>query len=89
MMAEEKKGSRSLIGEVISNKMDKTVAVKIERVVKHPLYRKYIKRSTRLLAHDESTACQEGDIVEIAECRPLSKRKSMRVTRILERAKQV
>lgn len=89
MMAEEKKGSRSLIGEVISNKMDKTVAVKIERVVKHPLYRKYIKRSTRLLAHDESNACQEGDIVEIAECRPLSKRKSMRVTRILERAKQV
>ncbi|MGH8628107.1 MAG: 30S ribosomal protein S17 [Gammaproteobacteria bacterium] len=88
-MAEEKKGSRSLIGEVISNKMDKTVAVKIERVVKHPLYRKYIKRSTRLLAHDESNACQEGDIVEIAECRPLSKRKSMRVTRVLERAKQV
>ncbi len=89
MVSEEKKGSRSLIGEVISNKMNKTVAVKIERVVKHPLYRKYIKRSTRLLAHDESNGCQEGDIVEIAECRPLSKRKSMRVTRVLERAKQV
>ncbi|MGH8610939.1 MAG: 30S ribosomal protein S17 [Gammaproteobacteria bacterium] len=88
-MAEEKKGSRLLIGEVISNKMDKTVAVKIERVVKHPLYRKYIKRSTRLLAHDESNGCQEGDTVEIAECRPLSKRKSMRVTRVLERAKKV
>lgn len=88
-MAEEKKGSRSLIGEVISNKMDKTVAVKIERVIKHPLYQKYVKRSTRLLAHDESNSCQDGDIVEIAECRPLSKRKSMRVTRVLERAKQV
>jgi len=88
MMAEPK-GPRSLIGEVISNKMDKTVAVKIERVVKHPLYQKYVKRSTRLLAHDESNECQEGDVVEIAECRPLSKRKSMRVTRVLERAKQV
>ncbi|MGH8658160.1 MAG: 30S ribosomal protein S17 [Gammaproteobacteria bacterium] len=86
MMAETKE-PRSLSGEVISNKMDKTVAVKIERVVKHPLYQKYVKRSTRLLAHDESNECQEGDVVEIAECRPLSKRKSMRVTRVLERAK--
>jgi small subunit ribosomal protein S17 len=85
----ETKPPRSLVGEVISNKMDKTVAVKIERVVKHPLYQKYVKRSTRLLAHDESNQCQEGDVVEIAECRPLSKRKSMRVTRVLERAKQV
>ena len=67
--------SRTQTGTVVSNKMDKTVAVQISRYVKHPLYGKYLRRSTKVLAHDEDNACQEGDVVSIAECRPFSKRK--------------
>lgn len=77
---------RTKVGLVISDKMDKTVTVKLVRQVKHPLYGKYIKRSTKVHAHDESNDSREGDKVMIAECRPLSKSKSWRVVEVLERA---
>ena len=77
---------RTLTGTVVSNKMDKTIAVVVERLVKHPQYGKYVRRSTKLLAHDEGNACQEGDVVAIAETRPLSKRKAWRLVEIVKRA---
>jgi small subunit ribosomal protein S17 len=77
---------RSQVGRVISDKMDKTVTVLLERKVKHALYGKYIKRSTKVKAHDEDNNCAEGDTVRIEECRPLSKSKSWRVVEVLERA---
>jgi small subunit ribosomal protein S17 len=75
-----------LIGQVVSHKMDKTIAVRVERRMEHPLYKKYVRRSTKLLAHDESNACREGDTVAIEECRPISKRKSWRLQKVIERA---
>ena len=78
--------SRSKVGRVVSNKAQKTVTVMLERQVKHPLYGKYIKRSTKVQAHDEENSCSEGDLVRISECRPISKLKSWRVIEILERA---
>jgi small subunit ribosomal protein S17 len=84
--AKDQKTLRTLTGEVVSNKMDKTASVSISRVVKHPLYGKYIRRTTKVLAHDEENACNKGDVVSIAECRPISKRKAWRVVEILERA---
>ncbi len=77
---------RAVMGSVVSDKMDKTVTVLIERRVKHPLYKKYIRRSTKLHAHDENNECREGDTVTIEECRPISKSKSWRVVEVLERA---
>ena len=77
---------RTQTGRVVSNKMDKSVTVLLERQIKHPLYGKYIKRSTKVCAHDEDNSCGEGDKVVIAECRPLSKTKSWRVVEILEKA---
>ena len=77
---------RTKVGLVVSDKMDKTVTVLLERQVKHPLYGKYMKRSTKVHAHDETNDCGEGDKVMIAECRPISKRKSWRVVEVLERA---
>ena len=77
---------RTQTGRVVSNKMDKSVTVLLERQIKHALYGKYIKRSTKVRAHDEDNSCGEGDKVMIAECRPLSKSKSWRVIEILERA---
>ncbi len=77
---------RTKTGRVVSNKMDKSVTVLLERQIKHAMYGKYIKRSTKVLAHDEENSCGEGDKVMIAECRPLSKSKSWRVVEILERA---
>ncbi len=77
---------RTKVGLVISDKMDKTVTVLLVRQVKHPLYGKYIKRSTKVHAHDETNDCGEGDKVMIAECRPISKSKSWRVVEVLERA---
>ena len=76
---------RAVRGSVISARMDKSITVLVERQLKHPLYKKYIRRSTRLHAHDESNDCREGDIVLIEECRPLSKIKSWRLIRELER----
>ena len=78
--------SRSKVGRVVSDKAQKTVTVMLERQVKHPLYGKYIKRSTKVQAHDEENSCTEGDLVRISECRPISKLKSWRVVEILERA---
>jgi len=77
---------RTVIGRVVSNKMDKSVSVAIERVVKHPAYGKFVRRTTKVMAHDESNACKEGDTVAIVECRPLSKHKSWRVVEIVASA---
>jgi small subunit ribosomal protein S17 len=78
---------RTLVGRVISNKMDKTVTVLVERRVKHPVYGKYVVRSTKLHAHDEGNKINEGDLVEIAETRPMSRTKSWTVTRVVEAAR--
>jgi small subunit ribosomal protein S17 len=80
-------GQRLLTGKVVSNKMDKTVAVSVERLVKHPMYGKYIRRTTKLLAHDENNECQEGDTVSIKPCRPMSRRKSWVLVRVVDRAR--
>lgn len=77
---------RTVTGKVASNKMDKTITVVVERLVKHPQYGKYIRRRTKLVAHDADNQCQEGDTVMIAPCRPLSKRKAWRLVEIVERA---
>ena len=87
-MAEVKK-VRTLTGKVVSDKMDKTVTVLIERRVKHPLYGKIVKRSTKLHAHDENNECSMGDIVTIKETRPLSKSKTFELVSIDERATQI
>jgi len=79
-------GVRTLTGRVVSNKMDKTVAVAVERLVKHEKYGKYVRRTTKLLAHDEKNECKEGDLVDITPCRPLSRRKSWKLVRVVERA---
>jgi small subunit ribosomal protein S17 len=82
------KSVRTLTGRVISDKMDKTIAVAIERVVKHPTYGKYVRRTTKLLAHDENNEARPGDTVTIAPCRPLSRHKSWRLLSVVERAPQ-
>ncbi len=81
------KAERTLTGRVVSSKMQKTVAVAIERLVKHPTYGKYVRRTTKVLAHDEAGDAKEGDLVTIAPCRPLSRRKSYTVVRVVERAR--
>jgi len=88
-MSETTKTARTLVGQVVSNRMEKTISVLVERRVEHPLYRKYVRKSTKLLAHDENNECNKGDTVSIEECRPLSKNKSWRLQRVLERATQV
>ncbi|MGM0417121.1 MAG: 30S ribosomal protein S17 [Thermodesulfobacteriota bacterium] len=77
---------RQLSGYVVSDKMDKSVTVKVERLVKHPLYKKYIRRHKKYMAHDERNECQIGDRVQILEARPLSKNKRWRVSRVMEKA---
>jgi small subunit ribosomal protein S17 len=84
-MSEEKKVHRTVTGRVVSNKMDKTVSVAIERLIKHPVYGKYIRRTTKVLAHDASNECRIGDRVSITECRPMSKNKSWSVINVVER----
>jgi small subunit ribosomal protein S17 len=85
-MSEQAKNTRTVTGRVISDKMDKSITVLVERKVAHPIYGKYVKRSTKLHAHDESNECKMGDTVSIEECRPLSKSKSWRLVKVLERA---
>ena len=85
-MSTTEKIIRTKVGRVVSNKAEKTVTVMLERQVKHPLYGKYIKRSTKVHAHDEDNSCAEGDLVKITECRPISKTKNWRVIEIMERA---
>jgi len=77
---------RIVTGKVVSDRMDKTAAISVERLVKHPLYGKYIRRTTKVLAHDENNECRIGDTVNIAETRPQSKRKAWRVVEIVDRA---
>jgi small subunit ribosomal protein S17 len=84
--AGELRGIRTLTGRVVSHKMQKTIAVEIERLVRHPTYGKYIRRTTKLLAHDENGASREGDLVIITPCRPLSRRKSWRLLEVVEKA---
>lgn len=84
-MSEESKAVRTVAGRVVSNKMDKTITVAVERQVAHPLYGKFIRRRTKLHAHDEENACSEGDLVLIQECRPLSKTKAWRLVKVLEK----
>ena len=74
-------------GVVVSNKMDKTIVIKVERKVKHPLYGKFVKKSTKFMAHDEKNECNIGDTVRIMETRPLSKNKCWRLVEIVEKAK--
>jgi len=88
-MSEENKVAREVSGRVVSNKMDKTITVMVERRVKHPVYKKYIKRSTKFHAHDESNQCNEGDLVTITQSRPLSKTKSWVLVRVDERAPEI
>jgi small subunit ribosomal protein S17 len=85
-MNDTQKKLHTVEGRVVSNKMDKTITVLVERQVKHELYGKYIRRSTKLHAHDADNACKEGDVVRIAECAPMSKTKNWRVVEILTRA---
>ena len=85
-MSDNNEQLRTVEGRVVSNKMDKTVTILVERQVKHALYGKYIRRSTKLHAHDEDNACNEGDVVRVAECRPLSKTKNWRVVEVVTRA---
>lgn len=77
---------RTIQGRVISDKMDKSITVAIERKVKHPIYGKFVKRTTKVHAHDETNQCGIGDIVEIRECRPLSKTKSWMLVNVVEKA---
>lgn len=85
---ETKRGLRkNRIGVVVSDKMDKTITVKVERRVKHPVYGKIIRMSTKLTAHDEKNECNEGDTVKIMETRPLSKNKRWRLVEVIERVK--
>jgi small subunit ribosomal protein S17 len=80
---------RTLTGTVVSSKTAKTIAVEIERLLKHPQYGKYVRRTTRLLAHDETGEAREGDTVTIAQCRPISRRKSWKLVSVVERGVKV
>jgi len=82
----EEKAKRTVQGRVVSDKMDKTVSVAIERQIKHPTYGKYIRRTSKVMAHDENNECKIGDRVAISEIRPVSKNKSWQVVNVLERA---
>jgi small subunit ribosomal protein S17 len=85
-MNEENKAQRTITGRVVSDKMDKTVSVAIERLIKHPVYGKYIRRTSKVLAHDAANECKPGDTVQISECRPISKNKSWSVVNVVERS---
>lgn len=88
-MSEQAKSARTVTGRVVSNKMDKSITVLVERKVAHPIYGKFVKRSTKVHAHDENNQCQEGDLVTVAECRPMSKTKTWTLVEIVERAVSV
>lgn len=88
-MSEQTKAAPSVTGRVVSNKMHKTITVLVERRIPHPFYGKYVRRRTKLHAHDEKNESHEGDLVMIEQCRPLSKTKSWRLVKVLERAPEV
>jgi len=85
-MTETNKVARVVSGRVVSSKMDKTATVVLERLVKHPLYGKYIRRSSKVHVHDANNECQEGDLVSIEQCRPISKTKAWRLVKVIGRA---
>ncbi len=85
-MSDQNTSNRTLTGRVTSSAMDKTITVLVERRVKHPLYGKFMRRSTKIHAHDEANACGEGDLVRVEQCRPLSKTKTWRLIEIVEKA---
>ena len=85
----ESKTQRRIVGRVVSNKMDKTITVSVERTVKHPLYGKLLRKTTKLHAHDENNECSEGDLVAVVETRPLSRSKHFQLVEVLEAAKGV
>lgn len=87
--AAEQKTLRTLTGRVVSTKMQKTIAVEVERLIRHERYGKYIRRTTKLLAHDENGESREGDMVQITPCRPLSRRKSWRLVKVVGRRASV
>ncbi|MCK8516742.1 30S ribosomal protein S17 [Methylonatrum kenyense] len=87
-MSEQVKVARTQTGRVVSAKADKTITVLIERLVKHPLYGKFIRRSSKLHAHDADNQCHEGDVVSIEQCRPVSKSKTWRLVEVIERAQR-
>jgi small subunit ribosomal protein S17 len=86
MSEQQTESNRTLQGRVVSDKMDKSVTVAIERRVKHPIYGKFVRKSTKVHAHDENNECQVGDLIVVEQCRPLSKTKSWRFVRLVERA---
>ncbi|MGV6807247.1 MAG: 30S ribosomal protein S17 [bacterium] len=88
-MTEQAKSARTLSGKVVSNKGDKTISVLIERRVKHPVYGKIVSKSTKVSAHDAENTCNEGDIVTIAETRPISRTKSWKLVEVVERAAEI
>ncbi|MCU7891008.1 MAG: 30S ribosomal protein S17 [Candidatus Thiodiazotropha sp. (ex Ustalcina ferruginea)] len=85
-MSEQQTTNRTLVGQVVSSAMDKSITVTVERLVKHPVYGKFMRRSTKVHAHDEANECQKGDKVMVEQCRPLSKTKTWRLVKVLERA---
>jgi small subunit ribosomal protein S17 len=85
-MSEENKVARTVTGRVISDKMHKTITVLVERKVPHPVYGKYVRRSTKLHAHDEQNECKQGDKVMIEQCRPVAKTKAWRLVKVVDRA---
>ncbi len=88
-MDEKTKTARSATGRVISNRMNKTITVQVDRRIRHPLYGKIVTRRSKLHAHDESNECKQGDLVLIEECRPLSKTKTWRLVKVLERSREI
>lgn len=89
MNTDQNQSQKTVIGKVISNKMNKTIVVQVERKVKHPLYGKFIKRFTKMYAHDEDNTCRMGDLVLIKQCRPLSKTKRWSIVEILRKEEQL
>ena len=87
-IVDESKSQRSIIGTVISDKMNKTIVVQVERKVKHPLYGKYVKRFSKMYAHDEENVCRIGDLVLIQQTRPLSKSKRWKLVEVLKKEEQ-
>ena len=85
-MSEQTSSNRTLQGRVVSDKMDKTITVLVERRVKHPIYGKFVRRSTKVHAHDEANECNVGDVVMVEQCRPLSKSKTWRLVKVVEKA---
>jgi small subunit ribosomal protein S17 len=86
MSEQQAAGNRTLQGRVVSDKMDKSITVVIERRVKHPIYGKFVRRSTKVHAHDENNECHVGDVVVVEQCRPISKTKKWRFIKLVERA---